>query len=81
MVIQGFREDCLPPNGADFKYNSNVARLTAILYVIFDPITLKPDGNLNHEDVTLSSIGIAYAYLQSGMLPPNVHIAEVPEGP
>ena len=69
MVIKGFREDCLALDGADFKYNSDVAGLTVIWNVIVDPIPLKPDGN--PEDVTLSSIDIAYAYLQSDMFPPN----------
>ena len=77
MAIQGFREHCLALDGADFKYNSDVAGLTAIWTVIFDPIPLKPDGN--PEDVTLSSINIAYAYLQSDMFPPE-HTTKVPEG-
>ena len=67
MVIQGFREDCVALDGEDFKYNSDVAGLTAIRNVVFDPIRKGKDGTL--EDVTLSSIDIAYAYLQSDLFP------------
>ena len=67
MVIQGFREDCVVLNGEDFKYNSDVAGLTAIRNIVFDPIRHNSDGTL--EDVTLSSIDIAFAYLQSDLFP------------
>ena len=66
-VIQGFREDCVALDGEDFKYNSDVAGLTAIHKVVFDPIQRNGDGTL--EDVTLSSIDIAYGYLQSDLFP------------
>ena len=66
-VIQGFREDCVVLDGEDFKYNSDVAGLTAIRNVVFDPIRRNDDSTL--EDITLSSIDIAYAYLQSDLFP------------
>ena len=61
------REDCVALDGEDFKYDSGVAGLTAICNVVFDPIRRNNDGTL--EDVTLSSIDIAYAYLQSDPFP------------
>ena len=67
MVIQGFREDCVVLNGEDFKYNSDVAGLTAIRNIVFDLIRRNSDGTL--EDVTLLSIDIAFAYLQSDLFP------------
>ena len=66
-VIQGFREDCLALDGADFKYNSDVAGLMAIHNVMFDPIKCNTDGSL--DDIMLSSIDAAYAYLQSDLFP------------
>ena len=67
MVVQGFRDDCLALDGADFKYTSDVAGLTAIRNVVFDPIRRNADGSL--QDVALSSTDIAYAYLQSDLFP------------
>ena len=66
-VIQGFREDCVTLDSEDFKYNSDVAGLTAICNVIFDPIWHNSDSTL--KDIMLSSIDIVYAYLQSDLFP------------
>ena len=66
-VIQGFREDCVALDSEDFKYNSDVAGLMVIRNVVFNPIRRNIDGML--EDVMLSSIDIAYAYLQSDLFP------------
>ena len=54
-------------DGKDFKHNSDVAGLTAIRNIVFDPIRRNNDGTL--EDITLLSIDIAYAYLQSDLFP------------
>ena len=66
-VIQGFREDCVTLDGEDFKYNSDVAGLAAIRNIVFDLIRRNSYGMLG--DVTLSSIDIVYAYLQSDLFP------------
>ena len=52
-------------DGEDFKYNSDVTGLAAIRNIAFDPIRRNNDSML--EDVTLSSIDIAFAYLQSDL--------------
>ena len=53
--MQGFGEECVALDGADFKYNTDVALagLTAIPNVVIDPIKRNEEGSL--EDVTLSS--------------------------
>ena len=45
-VIQGFREDCVALDGEGFKYNSDVAGLTAIRNAVFDPVWRNSDGTL-----------------------------------
>ena len=52
-------------DGEDFKYNSDMAGLTAIRNVVFNLICKGKDSML--KDVTLPSINIAYAYLQSDL--------------
>ena len=61
-VIQGFREAFALLDGADFKYASDVAGLAAVRNLVFDPID-------PGEDIQISSIDIAQAYLQSDFFP------------
>ena len=61
MVVQGFPEDCLALDGADFKYNSDA---------VFDLILLQVDGTPG--DVMLLSTSIVYTYLQSDMFSSNM---------
>ena len=67
-VIQGFREDCVALDGEDFKYKLDVVGLAAIRNIVFDLIRCNSDSTL--EDVTLLSIDIVYAHLQSDLSQP-----------
>ena len=61
-VIQGFREMCSLLDGADFCYASDIAGLSAVRSLVFDPIA-------KGSDMTISSCDIAQAFLQSDKFP------------
>ena len=69
-IVQGFREDKIALDGADFMYSSNVAGLTAIRNALLAPASdLNPksgaeQGDVSQDEVILS-IDIAQAYTQS----------------
>ena len=62
VVIQGFREDKLALDGADFVYSSNVVGLSAVRRAIMSPL---PPG------YTIGQVDVATAFLQADMFPPD----------
>ena len=62
VVIQGFREDKLALDGADFIYSSHVVGLAAVRRAIMSPL---PAG------YTIGQVDVATTFLQADMFPPD----------